>query len=55
MEASAQSAIEILKMPIRKEVIKSLTNYYKVSGLMPPKPCIPPSVGLDIDVPVDPC
>ena len=42
-------------MPTRKEVLKFLTNCYKVSGLMPPKrPCTLPSIGLDIDVPVHP-
>ena len=40
------------KMPTRKEVLKFLTNWYKVSGLMPQKkPCTLPSIGLEIDVP----
>ena len=52
---SCKSAIEDKKMPTRKEVLKFLTNRYKVSGLMPQKkPCTLPSIGLDIDVPVHP-
>jgi len=52
---SSKSATENKKMPTRKEVLKFLTNQYKVSGLMPQKkPCTLPSIGLDIDVPVHP-
>jgi len=52
---SSKSTTENKKMPTRKEVLKFLTNRYKVSGLMPQKKhCTLPSVGLDIDVPVHP-
>jgi len=52
---SSKSATEDKKMPTRKEVLKFLTNQYKVSGLMPQKkPCTLPSIGLDIDVAVHP-
>jgi len=34
---SFKSATENKKMPTRKEVLKFLTNQYKVSGLMPQK------------------
>jgi len=49
---SSNSATANKKMPTRKEILKLLTNCYKVSGLMPQKkPCTLPSIGLDIDVP----
>ena len=52
---SSKSATENKKMPTRKEVLKFLTNCYKVSGLMPQKkPCMLLSIGLDKDVPVHP-
>jgi len=51
---SFKSATEDKKMS-KKEVLKFLTNQYKVSGLMPQKkPCTLPSIGLDIDVTVHP-
>jgi len=52
---SLLSATENKKLPTRKEVLKFLTNQYKVSGLMPQKKtCTLPSIGLDIHVPVHP-
>jgi len=47
---SAKTAKQIFKMPKRKQVIKFLTNHYKVSGLMPPKTLYSIIIGLDIDV-----
>ena len=51
---SSKFAMENKKMPTRKEVLKFLTNCYKVSLMPQKKPCTLPSIGLDIDVPVHP-
>jgi len=43
------------ELPTRKQVIKYLTDQYQTQALIPQmKPCMLPSLGLKIEVPVNP-